>query len=61
MSGATVHQVDNHLDTGRILGQMQVPVLETDDAETLAERVLAIEHILYPEVLIGISNGDIVI
>lgn len=61
VSGATVHLVDNTLDTGKILGQMQVPVLETDTAETLAERVLSIEHILYPQVLIDIANGDIVI
>ncbi|HUF86921.1 MAG TPA: phosphoribosylglycinamide formyltransferase [Thermohalobaculum sp.] len=49
--GATVHEVTLELDAGRILGQAVVPVLVGDTARTLAARVLACEHLLYPHVL----------
>jgi phosphoribosylglycinamide formyltransferase 1 len=51
VSGATVHYVDEEYDRGRILLQWPVPVLPDDDASCLAERVLAVEHRLYPAVL----------
>jgi phosphoribosylglycinamide formyltransferase 1 len=47
-SGATVHLVDEGVDTGRILRQEQTPVLPGDTAETLAARVLKIEHKILP-------------
>jgi len=47
-SGATIHFVDEEYDTGSILAQWPVPVLAGDTAESLAARVLAVEHILYP-------------
>ncbi len=43
-SGATVHFVDEGVDTGEIILQECVPVLETDSADTLAARVLVTEH-----------------
>lgn len=43
-SGATVHFVDEGVDTGRIIIQEKVPVLEGDDADVLAARVLEVEH-----------------
>ena len=49
--GATVHEVSQDLDAGTILGQAVVPVLAGDTAATLAGRVLAREHLLYPRVL----------
>ncbi|PIA45946.1 hypothetical protein AQUCO_01600295v1 [Aquilegia coerulea] len=49
-SGPTVHFVDEHYDTGRILAQSVVPVLANDSAEELAARVLREEHRLYVEV-----------
>ncbi|KAF5197347.1 Phosphoribosylglycinamide formyltransferase [Thalictrum thalictroides] len=49
-SGPTVHFVDEHYDTGRILAQSVVPVLANDSAEELAARVLHEEHQLYVEV-----------
>ncbi len=52
--GATVHEVTAELDSGRILGQAVVPVLEGDTADTLAARVLAREHVLYPRVLAAV-------
>ena len=51
VAGATVHRVTAELDLGPILGQAAVPVLATDTADTLAARVLAQEHQLYPRVL----------
>jgi phosphoribosylglycinamide formyltransferase-1 len=47
VSGATVHFVDGGTDTGPIVGQVAVPVLESDDAISLAARLLPAEHALY--------------
>jgi formyltetrahydrofolate-dependent phosphoribosylglycinamide formyltransferase len=47
-SGPTIHFVDEEYDTGSILAQWPVPVLAGDTPDTLAARVLAVEHILYP-------------
>ncbi len=48
VSGATVHLVDEGLDSGPIVVQETVPVLDTDDAEALAHRILEVEHRIYP-------------
>ena len=50
-AGCSVHIVTEELDAGEVLGQIRVPVLPADDADTLAARVLAEEHRLYPKVL----------
>ena len=50
-SGATVHFVDNKYDHGPIIAQKKVMILNTDNAEILAEKVLKVEHKLYPEVI----------
>jgi phosphoribosylglycinamide formyltransferase-1 len=50
-SGATVHLVDEEFDTGPIVLQRRVPVQAGDTPETLAARVLTVEHRLYPEAL----------
>ena len=47
-SGATVHFVDEEYDRGAIVGQRRVPVLPDDTPDSLAARVLAVEHQLYP-------------
>ena len=57
-AGCTVHEVTAALDDGPILGQARVPVLPGDTAETLAARVLAAEHRLYPAVLRRVAGGD---
>ena len=57
-AGCTVHEVTPELDAGPILGQARVPVLPGDTADTLARRVLAKEHVLYPAVLRRIAAGD---
>src|SRR5206468_4048195 len=49
VSGATVHFVTADLDHGPIVMQSVVPVLPGDDGDTLAERVLATEHRIYPQ------------
>jgi folate-dependent phosphoribosylglycinamide formyltransferase PurN len=52
-SGATVHLVDEVYDRGTILAQARVPVLPDDDPETLAARVLQVEHRLLPAVVLA--------
>ncbi|HVI98642.1 MAG TPA: phosphoribosylglycinamide formyltransferase [Sphingomonas sp.] len=51
VAGCSIHVVTEELDAGEVLGQAEVPVLPGDTAETLAARVLAEEHRLYPRVL----------
>jgi phosphoribosylglycinamide formyltransferase-1 len=51
VSGCTVHLVDAELDHGPIVVQRTVPVLDTDDPDTLAARILEQEHQAYPEAL----------
>ena len=58
-SGCTVHLVDEGTDTGPILGQSVVPVLEDDDEASLSARILREEHILYPKVLRLMLEGKI--
>ncbi|AVQ81721.1 phosphoribosylglycinamide formyltransferase [Variovorax sp. PMC12] len=53
VAGVTVHQVTTELDHGPILAQAVVPVLPDDTAATLAGRVLAQEHLLYPPAIAG--------
>lgn len=61
VSGVTVHVVDDLYDHGPILAQRKVPVLAGDTADSLAERVLRLEHVLYVETLQKISEGAIVL
>lgn len=56
--GCTVHEVTAELDGGPILGKARVPVLPGDTPETLAARVLPMEHRLYPAVLRRFASGD---
>lgn len=51
VTGATVHLVSDEVDSGAILGQVEVAVLPMDDADSLATRVLIAEHQLYPRIL----------
>ncbi|MDA9865529.1 phosphoribosylglycinamide formyltransferase [bacterium] len=57
-AGCTVHQVTAVLDDGSILGQGVVPVEPDDTPETLAARVLEMEHQLYPAVLRHFVSGN---
>jgi phosphoribosylglycinamide formyltransferase-1 len=57
VAGATVHFVTPDLDAGPIILQESIPVLDDDTAETLAERILSVEHRLYPEAIARIAAG----
>lgn len=57
--GCSVHEVTGELDGGRVLGQARVPVLDDDTPDTLAARVLPMEHQLYPAVLARFAQGDV--
>lgn len=57
-AGCSVHQVTAELDGGPILGQARVPILAGDTAETLAARILPLEHQLYPAVLRKFVEDD---
>ena len=58
-SGCTVHFVDEGMDSGPIIAQRVVPVLDDDTEETLAARILEQEHQIYPEVLQWMSQGKV--
>jgi phosphoribosylglycinamide formyltransferase-1 len=58
IAGCTVHFVDEHLDHGPIILQRAIPVLDTDDAESLSARILKEEHIAYREAIARIATGD---
>lgn len=51
VSGCTVHYVDHGADTGKIIAQREVPVMEGDTPESLQARILEVEHVLLPEVV----------
>src|SRR5688500_18722363 len=57
VSGATVHYVDDEYDRGAILAQWPVPVLADDTIQSLANRVLKVEHVLYPRVIDAVASG----
>jgi phosphoribosylglycinamide formyltransferase-1 len=57
VSGCTVHFVDEELDHGVIVLQKAVPVLAEDDEHTLAERILAQEHVAYAEAIKRVISG----
>jgi phosphoribosylglycinamide formyltransferase 1 len=57
--GATVHYVVPEVDSGPIIAQAAVPVLDQDTPETLAERVLAVELRLYPLALALVAGGKV--
>jgi phosphoribosylglycinamide formyltransferase-1 len=59
ISGCTVHFVDEGMDTGPIIIQAAVPVLQNDTEETLSERILRYEHKIYPEAIRLFSEGKI--
>jgi len=58
VAGCTVHLVDETLDSGPILLQAAVPVLDCDTVETLSARILAEEHKIYSEAIAWIARGN---
>ncbi len=57
--GCTVHFVVPELDEGPIIAQAAVAVLDDDTPETLAARVLAQEHLIYPAALAAVASGQV--
>lgn len=57
-AGCTVHFVDEGVDSGAIVVQRAVPVLDEDTAETLSARVLGQEHLAYPEAIARVLSGE---
>lgn len=58
-TGVTVHFVDQGIDTGPIIAQETVPILEGDTAETLHKRIQETEHRLYPAAISALARGDV--
>ncbi|MDR2349127.1 MAG: phosphoribosylglycinamide formyltransferase [Deltaproteobacteria bacterium] len=61
LAGATVHFVDVGVDSGPIIIQGVVPVLDADDADTLADRILQVEHWLLPKAVALITAGRVTV
>ena len=59
VTGCTVHFVDAGVDSGAIVGQQTVAVLDTDTPESLHQRIHAAEHELYPKCVGAIARGQI--
>ena len=60
-TGCTVHFVDAGVDSGPIIGQQPVPVLDDDTPETVHRRIHSAEHELYPKCVAAIARGGIVV
>ena len=61
VSGVTIHLVSEAYDRGPIISQSTVPVLEDDNPESLAARVLTVEHRIYPEALQLFAEGRVIV
>ncbi len=59
VTGCTVHFVDAGVDSGPIIGQQAVPVLDHDTPETLHERIQVAEHELYPRCVAALARGEV--
>lgn len=61
VTGCTVHFVDQGVDTGTIIGQQTVPVLDDDTPESLRTRINQAERALYPRVLRDLAVGQVLV
>jgi phosphoribosylglycinamide formyltransferase-1 len=61
VTGCSVHFVDAGVDSGPIIGQQTVPVLDDDTPESLHQRVQTAEHELYPKCIAAIARGEIAV
>ncbi|MGZ4974743.1 MAG: phosphoribosylglycinamide formyltransferase [Limisphaerales bacterium] len=60
-TGVTVHFVDQGIDTGPIIAQETVPILQGDTAETLHKRIQEAEHRLYPAAVAALVRGNVTV
>lgn len=58
IAGCTVHFVTSEMDAGPIIAQGAVPVIDGDTPDTLADRILAVEHRIYPHALALVASGS---
>jgi phosphoribosylglycinamide formyltransferase 1 len=58
-SGITIHYVDEHYDNGDIIFQTACPILDSDTAETIAQRIHQLEHLHYPRVVEEVVKGPL--
>ena len=58
-SGITIHFVDEHYDNGDIIFQTSCPVLSSDLPQSLAEKIHALEHKYYPQIIEEVVSGRI--
>ncbi|MEZ4268343.1 MAG: phosphoribosylglycinamide formyltransferase [Myxococcota bacterium] len=58
ISGCTIHFVDEGVDTGPIIAQVAVPVLDADTPDALASRIRRVEHRIYPKVIAKVLAGQ---
>jgi phosphoribosylglycinamide formyltransferase-1 len=61
VTGCTVHLVDQGVDSGPILAQQAVPVMDNDTPESLLDRIQQAERVLYPSTLAALAQGRIVV
>ena len=61
LAGCTVHFVDEHMDHGPIIIQAAVPATPQDTPQSLGERILALEHRIYPQALAWLASGRITV
>lgn len=57
LHGVSVHLVTPELDDGAVIAQMQLPVFSADTPDSLSQRVLVLEHLLYPMVINALGSG----
>ena len=60
-SGATIHLVDGEYDEGAILAQQTVSIVPDESSESLAAKVLEVEHVLFAETIQKIIDGSIIL
>ena len=59
VTGVTVHYVDQGVDSGPVIAQEPVPVLDDDTHESLHERIQIVEQRIYPEAIAAIASGEV--
>jgi phosphoribosylglycinamide formyltransferase-1 len=59
VTGVTVHFVDQGIDTGAIIAQQTVPVLQGDTSETLHARIQEVERTIYPQSIAALARGEV--
>ena len=59
VTGATVHYVDQGVDSGPVIAQKPVPIMDDDTPESLHERIQIVEQRIYPEAIAAIASGEV--